>query len=148
MNKDEVLSVRLYTGPGFQPINDFLRQIEKLSGPMRVAVAKSPAFSFSATISNLCHAIRKLAAISPPLQNQMLYRGVRGDLPRTFWAEDEQGMICAVDGGFASTSKKQVNVEKYLGRGSNIMWEIKTEPESDAGYHCGADVSKLSQVFP
>lgn len=145
MNKEEVLSVRLYTGPGFQPINDFLRQIEKLSGPMRVAVAKSPAFSFSATISRLCHAIRKLAAISPPLQNQKLYRGVRGDLPRTFWAEDEQGMICAVDGGFASTSKKQLTVEKYLGRGNNIMWEIKTEPESDAGYHCGADVSKLSQ---
>ncbi len=98
-------------------------------------------------LSNLCHAIRKLAEISPPLRNQMLYRGVRGDLPRTFWEEDEQGMICAVDGGFASTSKKSLTVEKYLGRGSNIMWEIKTEPESDAGYHCGADVSKLSQVF-
>ncbi len=40
-------------------INDFLRQIEKLSGPMRVAVAKSPAFSFSTTINNLCHDIHK-----------------------------------------------------------------------------------------
>jgi hypothetical protein len=30
---DEVLSVRLYTGPGFQPLNDFLRQVTAPHAP-------------------------------------------------------------------------------------------------------------------
>ena len=32
-----------------------------------------------------------------------MYRGVRGELPHTFWVQDSQGMVCAVDGGFMST---------------------------------------------
>ena len=46
---DEVLSVRLYTGPGHQPLNDYLRQLAKLTGPLRVALGKNPAFTFAAT---------------------------------------------------------------------------------------------------
>merc|ERR1711871_731281 len=36
---DEVLAVRLYSGPVFQPLNNFLRQIASLSGMFRQEVA-------------------------------------------------------------------------------------------------------------
>ena len=34
---DEVLAIRLYTGPAYQPINSFLRQIARLSAEARTA---------------------------------------------------------------------------------------------------------------
>ena len=146
MTLDELLAVRLYTGPGYEPINDFLRQVEKLSGAFRTRVAKSAAFTFAATVKHLCHAIRKLAAISPPEQATLpLYRGVRGELPATFWMEDEQGMVCAVDGGFMSTSKNKHTPIQYMGTGSNVLWEIIPKAESNTAYHRGAEVGKLSQ---
>jgi hypothetical protein len=52
LNKDEVLSVRLYTGPGHQPINEFLRQIAQLSGDLRMALAKDTSHTFAATVEN------------------------------------------------------------------------------------------------
>jgi Ca2+-binding EF-hand superfamily protein len=144
---DEVLSVRLYTGPGHQPINDFLRQIAKLSGRLRLALAKSASDTFTATVANICHAIRKLLAITPPSQmGTPLYRGVRGELPTTFWVQDEQNMVCAVEGGFMSTSKNKETPIKYMGMGHhNILWKIEAMDESDVAFHRGADVSRLSQ---
>jgi Ca2+-binding EF-hand superfamily protein len=144
---DEVLSVRLYTGPGHQPINEFLRQIAKLSGRLRLALAKSTSDTFAATVANICHAIRKLLAITPPSQmGTPLYRGVRGELPTTFWVQDEQNMVCAVEGGFMSTSKNKETPIKYMGRGHhNILWKIEAMDESDVAFHRGADVSRLSQ---
>ena len=144
---DEVLSVRLYTGPGHQPINEFLRQIAKLSGRLRLALAKSATYTFAATVANVWHAIRKLLAITPPSQMQSpLYRGVRGELPTTFWVEDEQKMVCAVEGGFMSTSKNKETPIKYMAEGHhNILWMIEAKDESDVAFHRGADVSRLSQ---
>jgi hypothetical protein len=143
---DEVLAVRLYTGPGYQPINDFLRQISHLSGHMRRALAKSTALTFAATVGHICHAIRKLAAITPDTKlGESLYRGVRGELPHTFWVKDSQGMVCAVDGGFLSTSKNKKTPISYMCKGLNTLWVIKPKPESDTAYHRGAEVSQLSQ---
>jgi len=146
ITQDEVLAVRLYTGPGYQPINDFLRQISHLSGHMRRALAKSPALTFAATVGHICHAIRKLSVITPETElEKSLYRGVRGELPHTFWVKDSQGMVCAVDGGFLSTSKNKEIVFSYMCKGLNVLWVVKPKPESDAAFHRGADVSKLSQ---
>jgi len=144
---DEVLSVRLYTGPGHQPINDFLRQIAKLSGRLRLSLAKNVSDTFAATVANICHAIRKLLAITPPSQmGTPLYRGVRGELPTTFWVQDEQHMVCAVEGGFMSTSKNKETPIKYMAEGHhNILWKIEAKDESDVAFHRGADVSRLSQ---
>ena len=54
LNLDEVLSVRLYSGPAYQLINGFLRQIGELTGSFRSAVAENTQLTFAATVGHLC----------------------------------------------------------------------------------------------
>ena len=49
---DEVLAIRLYTGPGYQPLNDFLRQLGRLSGVVREEVATHAGLTFTAERTN------------------------------------------------------------------------------------------------
>lgn len=146
---DEVLSVRLYTGPAYQPINNFLRQIAGLSGAHRRKLAQHPGLTFSSTVSHLHRAIRKLAAVSALCEEpepMPVWRAMRGELPRSFWTPDEQDMVCATDMAFMSASLQKNVAESYMQEGGhNVIWELQISRESDTGYHCGADVSMLSQ---
>ena len=145
---DEVLAVRLYTGPAYQPVNEFLRQIASLTGEFRVALNQLAGLTFAATVGHLCRAIRKLAAIATPEEaGRPLYRGVRGELPRAFWVPDEQGLVCAVDMAFVSTSRiRQTPIDYMKGGGEpNVLWALQPGEESDSGFHCGASVELLSQ---
>ena len=64
----------------------------------RSRLVDDAATTFSATVGELCRAIRKLAAVTSPGEaTQPLYRGVRGELPKSFWVSDTQGMVCAVE---------------------------------------------------
>ena len=145
---EETLSVRLYSGPAFQPINTFLRQIATLSGEYREAILRHAELTFCATVTHLVSAIRKLAAVSTEEEARgPLYRGVRGELPRGFWMEDEHGAVSATDTAFMSTSRNSSTPIAYLGDGGmpNVLWVLKPSLESEEGYHCGADISLLSQ---
>ena len=105
LTREEVLAVRLYSGPAYQPVNRFLREIGNLAGGFRRLVATHPAATFTATVAHLCRAIRKLSAITLPEEaSSPLYRGVRGELPDSFWVRGELGMVCATDTAFMSTS--------------------------------------------
>ena len=138
--------MRLYTGPGYQPLNDFLRQLGKLTGVVREGVAAHAGLTFTATAALLCSAIRKLSAVTSPEELEgPLYRAVRGELPRAFWLEDKQGMVCAVDAGFMSTSKNRQTPIHYMGGAANVLWELQPSAESDMAYHRGASVEMLSQ---
>ena len=64
LSLEECLAVRLYSGPAFQPINTFLRQLAASSGAHRTALARHPALSFAATCRHLSAAVRKLAAVA------------------------------------------------------------------------------------
>ena len=143
-----MLAVRLYSGPAFQPINTFLRQIAGLSGVYRAELAQNPKLTFAATVGHLCRAIRKLAAVATPEEAEMpLWRGVRGELDRAFWVPDSQGMVTAVDMAFMSTSIHRETPIQYL-RGAeeqNVLWELKPQVETDAGFHRGASIELLSQ---
>ena len=143
----QVLSIRLYTGPAYQPINEFLRQLAVLRGAYRTDVARSPTRTFAATIGHLCRAIRKLAAIATPEEaNTPLYRGVRGELPNHTWVADSSGIVCVVDTAFMSTSTQRQTPIHYMGRGGkNVLWELRAKSESDVAFHCGASVGALSQ---
>ena len=142
----ECLSVRLYSGPSFQPINGFLRQIGALSGRVRDIVAQHPEITFAATVGHLCRAIRKIAAVSTPEEAcAPLFRGVKGELPRAFWVPDDQDIVAAVDMGFMSTSRNQSTPVHYMGGSKNVLWKLQSQTESDTGFHCGADLSILSQ---
>eukprot|EP00966_Prymnesium_polylepis_P251064 5805032-Prymnesium_polylepis.2 len=136
LSMEEILAVRLYSGPAYQPINDFLRQIGKLTGEFRHHVAHDPSLTFSCTVGHVCSAIRKLAAVTSEEEAaQPLYRGVRGELPRSFWVADEQGMIVAVDMGFMSTSRTRETPIGYMGAGNNVLWELEPLLQSDVAFH-------------
>mmetsp|Transcript_10032 Transcript_10032/g.33142 ORF Transcript_10032/g.33142 Transcript_10032/m.33142 type:complete len:689 (-) Transcript_10032:115-2181(-) len=143
---DEVLGVRLYSGPAYEPINTFLRQVMRLTGEHRRALARSLELTFAATVGHIVSAIRKLAAVATVEEaRRPLYRAVRGDLARGFWSEDSMGFVCALDTAFMSTSRNRQTPISYMGEGANVLWEIEPREESDSAYHCGADISMLSQ---
>jgi hypothetical protein len=147
LSTDEVRAVRLYSGPAYQPINDFLRQVAKLTGSHRAALAQHVGLSFAATVGHLTAAIRKLAAAATAEETALaLFRGVRGELPRSFWIKDAMGMVCATDTAFMSTSRSRPTTINYMSADeSNVLWELQPAEEDDSGYHCGADISLLSQ---
>lgn len=108
---EEVLAVRLYTGPAYQPINSFLRKVgSTVSREARLALALDPAHTMTATCKHICRAIRKLAAVASTGEVAApLYRAVRGRLPRAFWVPDaESAGVCATDTAFMSTSRNRL----------------------------------------
>ena len=157
LTREEVVAVRLYSGPSYIPINLFLRQVAACSGVHRHTLATHPLHSFAATARHLTSAIRKLAATASAEEAAApLWRGVRGELKNSFWVHDEQGLVCAVDTAFMSTSRKRETPIDYMDvHGPNVLWELQPRAESDTAYHHGADISMLSQyaaeaevVFP
>eukprot|EP00966_Prymnesium_polylepis_P098392 2278515-Prymnesium_polylepis.1 len=118
---DEVLAIRLYSGPAYQPINNFMRQVAGVSGEFRKSLAMNPGLTFTATVSHICSAIRKLAAHTSPDEAKVrLYRGVRGVLEAGFWhSRDSMGMLVAVDMAFMSTSKNKHTPIDYMKPGKN-----------------------------
>jgi hypothetical protein len=145
---DEVLAIRLYSGPGFQPINTFLRNVSKLDGQFREQLARHASLTFVATTRHVINGIRKLSAVSTTEEAGIcLWRGARGELPKTFWLADEIGTIVATETAFMSTSAERETALHYMaGSGaSNLLWCLKCGPENDAGYHQGANISLLSQ---
>ena len=132
----------------YQPINDFLRQLGRLSGSYQMELARHPGLSFSATASHICSAIRKLADVALAADYERpLWRAVRGELPPNFWLpDDERGEVCAVDMGFMSTTRTKPTAIGYMSDElPNVLWELRPEPPSAEGFHFGADVSMLSQ---
>jgi hypothetical protein len=136
-----------FRAQAYQPINAFLREVANLSGEFRRSVTHNPSLTFAATVGHICRAIRKLAAVATPEEaTRPLWRGVRGELARGFWMPDEQGMVCAVDMAFMSTSRnRQTPVEYMQDAAPNVLWELQPKAESDSAYHRGADISMLSQ---
>ena len=66
LSMELVKAIRLYSGPAYQPINTFLRQVSSLQGDHRRTMAEHPGLSFSATTRHIIRGLRKLAAIATP----------------------------------------------------------------------------------
>ena len=139
-------SPRTDTGPAFQPINAFLRQLSTLVEPFRSELARHPSLTFISTVTHITGAIRKIAAVASPAEVATpLYRGVRGVLPAAFFTADAAGLVCATDAAFMSTSRRRATPVQYMGAAENVLWSLQPGAESDSGFHSGADVSLLSQ---
>jgi len=110
-------------------------------------VAQHPGLTYAATVGHICRAIRKLAAVATEEEaTAPLWRGVRGELERAFWLPDATGIVCAVDMAFMSTSRQRKPPIDYMDvAGRNILWNLHPTPESDSGFHRGADIEVLSQ---
>ena len=81
--RDEVISGCLYSGPGYQKLNnDFLRQVGSVDvREWRQRLAQVPSFTYSSTIMHLTTLITKLCVINESKlkegEEMLLYRGVR-----------------------------------------------------------------------
>ena len=175
LTREEVIAVRLYTGPGYAPINGWLREVANLpeeptggqarwgawseeraemsAGEARRHAALDPRSSMGATVGHLVSAVRKIAAANTPEENERkLYRGLEGALPGRLWLPDDLGIVCVTDTAFMSTSLEEATSIFYLTkphagrtRGVGLLWELQAGSEDDTAFHCGADVSLLSQ---
>ena len=115
-------------------------------------------FTYSCTVFHLINAIRKITQIAA-LHHElaasckgevMLYRGVRGKLPDSFYKPDVQGFITAVDFGFVSTSTDPNVPVSFMAPDSlNVLWVMHGSHGADSAgqLHNGAVLQPLSQ-FP
>lgn len=142
LTREEVIAVRLYTGPPFAVINRFLREVAKLSAEWRRMLARTPKLTYSATVGHLHSAVRKLARVTDV---NKCFRGVKGSLPPTFNVRDIQGFVSATEFGFMSTSTEEEVPRRFMSTVEpNVLWELDCRAEDEA-FHNGADVSMLSQ---
>jgi hypothetical protein len=106
-------------------------------------------------VENFDRKITQIASLQQALQGEqneevMLYRGVRGKLPESFYKPDVQGYITAVDFGFVSTSTdSNVPVGFMAPDTLNVLWVIHGSHGADSAgqLHNGAVLQPLSQ-FP
>ena len=152
---EEIAAARMYTGPAYVVLNGFMRQVGGLeSRHWRARLAQLKHFSYSSTVFHLINAITKItkiAALQETNQEEyLLYRGVRGKLPSSFYEPDVQGFVTAVDAGFQSTSSnREVTVGFMDTTGPNVLWVLHCSHGSDTAgqLHTGAVLQSLSQ-FP
>ena len=153
LTRDEVISVRLYSGPGYQRINNaFLRALgNQPIQRWRQRLSQLPSFSYSATVTHLASAITKLSVLSTfeaDEAEKRLYRGVSGKLDASFFEPDAQGLIAAVDAGMMSTSDARATPIHYIKGGLGVLFVLHCSEGTDAATgatHIGAVLTPLSQ---
>jgi hypothetical protein len=156
---EEVAAARLYTGPAYVKLNGFMRLVGGVAERhWRARFAQLEGFTYSSTVLHLINAIRKLtqiAALQHALDHTdegevMLYRGVRGKLPDSFYEPDVQGFVTAVDFAFQSTSvDRAVPISFMAPNALNVLWVMHASHGADSAgqLHNGAVLQLLSQ-FP
>jgi hypothetical protein len=145
LTREEVIGIRLYTGPAYQPLNTFMREVAKVGEGWRRVLARYHRLTYAATAGHICSGLRKLASVNDSRKTS-LFRGLRGELPEAFWLEDSKGLVTATDFGFMSTSAGKGISVSFLGRKTpNLLWELQCGPEDPMGFHSAADVTVLSQ---
>jgi len=132
--EEEVIGLRLYSGPFFVKVNFVLRNKGMTTG--------------GTNYSNLIHAIvsgtSKLSQVSGIPEDRELYRGI-GDthMPAGFYEEDDTGVRGGVERGMLSmTTDKKVAIFYTAGRKLPTIFSIKVGAVSK-----GASLNHLSQ-FP
>ena len=115
---EEVIALRLYTGPQFQRYNQHLRgMIEATKGggaPPRQMRAKKERH-YTTTIHAIASALKKVARVTKLPEGGNVYRGMSGVLlPEAFQAKDEYGCRGGVELGFLSTSTSKEQALAYI----------------------------------
>jgi len=141
---EEILALRLYSGPMYMKYNSLLRglphdMLQKLKGN-----------KYTTTIHLILSGILKLSKVQRIPQDRLVYRGLGGrKLPKMFYMRDESGCRGGVEAGFMSTTTSKQVALKYSGVGqlpenlqtrNNIIFEIELGKMS-----MGADIKEVSQ---
>jgi hypothetical protein len=127
------------------PLNTFLREVAKVGVGWRKKLSRMHQLTYASTVGHLTNGLRKLVRVNDKV-SETVYRAVRGELPEAFWLKDHFGMVTATDLAFMSTAL-EIQPSFFSTTEMNILWEIQCSEETSEGFHCGADVSLLSQ-FP
>ena len=115
---EEVIALRLYTGPQFQRYNQHLRgMIEATKGggapPRQMRVKKER--HYTTTIHAIASALKKFARVTKLPEGSKVYRGMSEVLlPEAFRVQDEYGCRGGVELGFLSTSTSKKQALAYI----------------------------------
>jgi len=127
--EEEVIGLRLYTGPSFTFINGSLRNVEANSGHCNV-------------IHAICSGLTKLSTVAGIPVGRIVYRGLGGmRLPHAFWRADANGAKGGCERAFLSTTTDLGVALMYLaGRAMPTVFAIQC-----GAVDKGACISWLSQ---
>jgi hypothetical protein len=140
--KEEVIGLRLYTGPMFMKYNAVCRG-GALDGSQIAFMRNSfhelcMGNRFPTTIHVINSALIKLGKLQ---EVRKVYRGVSGGLlPDEFWIANEFGVCGGVEFGFMSTTTNPEVAKTYAGEGVSMVIECQMGMVDR-----GADLSWLSQ---
>ncbi|MGB1597743.1 MAG: ADP-ribosyltransferase domain-containing protein, partial [Promethearchaeia archaeon] len=131
---EEVIALRLYTGPQFTQYNAVLRNFPKA---MLDLMQNN---TYTTTLHCINSGLIKLSRASP-LTQRRVYRGSKKmRLPRQFAARDKLGHQCIVEMGFLSTTTKKDVALDYASGGAMSMLLVFER----GAVNCGASLGALS----
>jgi len=115
LTEEELIALRLYTGPMYMLYNEVLR------GALHRKRQKGQ-FSFVTTIHMINSGILKLASASPLPPGRMVYRGLSGmRLPECFFVDDSYGCRGGVELAFMSTTVSFDVALEYTGSRDSLL---------------------------
>jgi hypothetical protein len=108
LRKEEIIALRLYTGPMFQKYNGVLRKgKEEGSSQFR-------GMPFATTLHAINSGLLKLQKVTSIPAGHKVYRGLGGmRLPERFWKPDQYGCKGGVEFGFMSTTENRDVALRY-----------------------------------
>lgn len=137
---EEVLALRLYSGPMYMKYNTILREFpEDLLKTFK-------GNRYTTTIHLILSGILKLSRVQPIPKERLVYRGLGGKrLPKEFYVRDKTLSKGGVEAAFMSTTTDHATALRYSNSGTgdngkSIIFEIELGKMST-----GADISVFSQ---
>ena len=134
---EEVICVRLFTGPMYMKYNAILR------GYPKSIIDGLKGNRYTTTLHCIVSGIIKLSQVTNLPEERKVYRGLGGMmLPEKFWKPDSFGCCGGVEYGFMSTTPDRKVAIMYAGK----TGQLRTVFEIDVGQiDRGASISWLSQ---
>jgi hypothetical protein len=121
LSREEVIALRLYSGPMYMFYNSVLRALlawEVSKGEGKGDKSEAPAVEYRTTIHMISSGIVKLSEIMRRPDSRKVYRGLSGiKLPDKFWREDKLGWKGGVEMAFMSTTTDRHVALDYIGEG-------------------------------
>ena len=159
LTDDEVIALRLYTSPCYQPINEFLRALK--AEESREKFLKDDK-TFAQTVRHLTDAFEKLGRIEDSKNSDVTladdghhkhgeqdlpktWRAINGILPTEFFKPDDKGMISFLEYGFSSTSDDKNVVAAFRDETAfNLTLEVTQIKNEITGCHQGVPLEWLT----
>ena len=111
LGRDEIIALRLYTGPLYILYNAVLR------GYPQQTVESLDGNRYETTLFVIISGVSKLSRVTAVPPNRLLYRGLGGMLlPDQFWKDTGQGFLGGVELGLMSTTSDRRIAIQYSGQ--------------------------------